>query len=95
MYAHLVRFANATMLALAATAIGPTSQVHANAVADFYAGKTITITVGFTPGGGYDLYARLAAQLLGRYIPGKPNVIVSNMPGGGGLRAAIHLFNVA
>ena len=95
MHASMIRFANATMLALAATVTGPTSQVHANSVADFYAGKTVTITVGFTPGGGYDLYARLAAQLLGRHIPGKPNVIVSNMPGGGGLRAAIHLFNVA
>jgi tripartite-type tricarboxylate transporter receptor subunit TctC len=62
---------------------------------DFYAGKTITMTVGVGPGGGYDLYARLAAEFLGRHIPGKPNVIVVNMPGGGGLRAAIHLFNTA
>ena len=62
---------------------------------DFYKGKTITITVGVAPGGGYDLYARLAAEFLGRHIPGNPNIIVVNMPGGGGLRAALHLFNTA
>src|SRR5262245_44472705 len=96
MCASLLRFANATTLALAvALAIGPASPAHADPVAEFYAGKTITLTVGFTPGGGYDLYARLAAQFLGRHIPGKPNVIVSNMPGGGGVRAALHLFKVA
>ncbi len=95
MCASLIHFANATTLALAvALAIGPPSLAHADPVAEFYSGKTITITVGFTPGGGYDLYARLAAQFLGRHIPGKPTVIVSNMPGGGGVRAALHLFNV-
>jgi tripartite-type tricarboxylate transporter receptor subunit TctC len=92
----LFRFAHAAMLVLvAAFAIDRSPQAHAEPVAEFYAGKTITITVGFSPGGGYDLYARLVAQFLGRYIPGKPNVIVSNMPGGGGLRAAIQLFDVA
>ncbi len=73
----------------------PNDPAYAETVAEFYAGKTITITVGFSPGGGYDLYARLVAQFLGRYIPGRPTVIVSNMPGGGGLRAAIQLFNAA
>jgi tripartite-type tricarboxylate transporter receptor subunit TctC len=80
---------------VAALAIGRTTPAYAETVAEFYAGKTITITVGFSPGGGYDLYARLVAQFLGRYIPGRPTVIVSNMPGGGGLRAAIQLFNAA
>lgn len=61
----------------------------------FYAGKTVTITVGFSPGGGYDQYGRLAAEFLGRHLPGKPTVLVSNMPGGGGLKAALHLFNTA
>lgn len=63
--------------------------------APFYQGKTITITVGVAPGGGYDLYARLAAEFLGRHIPGRPAVVVVNMPGGGGLRAAMNLFNNA
>lgn len=86
-------FAKRTVSALA-MAIAP-SLALADPVAEFYAGKTITITVGFTPGGSYDFYARLAAQFIGRHIPGQPNVIVSNMPGGGGSRAALHLFNVA
>jgi tripartite-type tricarboxylate transporter receptor subunit TctC len=62
---------------------------------NFYQGKTITITIGVAPGGGYDLYGRLAAEFLGRYIPGNPNIVVTNMPGGGGLRAAMYLFNSA
>jgi tripartite-type tricarboxylate transporter receptor subunit TctC len=74
-------------LSFGARAAEPTS--------DFYAGKTITITVGVGPGGGYDLYARLAAEFLGRHIPGKPNIVVVNLPGGGGLRAALQLFNTA
>ena len=59
---------------------------------DFYAGKTISIIVGFGPGGGYDLYARLFARYLGNHIPGKPTVVVQNMEGAGGVRAANHVF---
>jgi tripartite-type tricarboxylate transporter receptor subunit TctC len=58
------------------------------AVADFYNGQTITVTVGFAPGGGYDIASRVVAKHLGRHIPGNPNVIVSNRPGGGSLVAA-------
>src|ERR1700722_19975372 len=54
---------------------------------DFYQGKTVIIFVGFTPGGGYDAYARLLAQFLGRHIPGKPSVVVQNLPGAGSLTA--------
>jgi tripartite-type tricarboxylate transporter receptor subunit TctC len=61
----------------------------------FYAGRTITIVVGYDVGGGYDLYARLAAQFLGRYLPGQPTVIVQNMPGAGGLKAARYLLDAA
>ena len=57
-------------------------------VADFYAGKTVTLTVGFAPGGGYDIASRIVAKHLGRHIPGNPNIIVSNRPGGGSLVAA-------
>jgi tripartite-type tricarboxylate transporter receptor subunit TctC len=59
---------------------------------DFYAGKTITIVVGFGPGGGYDLYARLIAGTLGKHIPGNPKVIVQNMDGAGSVRAANHVY---
>jgi tripartite-type tricarboxylate transporter receptor subunit TctC len=58
------------------------------AVADFYKGKTITLTVGFAPGGGYDIASRVVAKHLGKHIPGNPNLIVSNRPGGGSLVAA-------
>jgi tripartite-type tricarboxylate transporter receptor subunit TctC len=52
---------------------------------DFYKGKTVTLTVGFSPGGGYDLNARTVARHLGKHIPGNPNVIVQNMPGAGSI----------
>jgi hypothetical protein len=59
----------------------------------FYKGKTIRIIVGFGPGGGYDLYARLLARHLSDHIPGRPSVIVENMPGGGGgVRAANYVY---
>jgi tripartite-type tricarboxylate transporter receptor subunit TctC len=64
-------------------------------VASFYQGKTVTIYVGFGPGGGYDLYGRLVADYLGDHIPGGPDVIVENMPGAGGRLAAQHLYAVA
>src|SRR5438105_1419459 len=60
-----------------------------------YAGKTLTIVVGYKPGGGYDATARLLARHLPKYIPGKPTVIVQNMPGGNSIIAANHMYNVA
>ena len=63
---------------------------------DFYAGKTIKIVVGNPVGGGFlDLYARLVSRHLGIHIPGNPNIILANMPGGGGVAAANHLFQAA
>ncbi len=59
---------------------------------EFYRGKTISIVVGFGPGGGYDLYARLIAGTIGKYIPGQPSVIVQNMVGAGSIRAANHVY---
>jgi tripartite-type tricarboxylate transporter receptor subunit TctC len=67
----------------------------ADAVADFYKGKTVTLVVGYGPGGGYDVYARLIGRHLGRHIPGQPNVVVQNMPGAGSLRAVNWLNNLA
>jgi tripartite-type tricarboxylate transporter receptor subunit TctC len=68
---------------------------HADHVADFYRGRTVTLLVGYGPGGGYDLCARLVARHLGRFIPGNPTVVVQNMPGAGSLRAANHLYALA
>jgi tripartite-type tricarboxylate transporter receptor subunit TctC len=67
----------------------------ADAVADFYRGKTVTLAVGYGPGGGYDVYARLVARHIGRHIPGNPTVVVQNMPGAGSLRAVNWLYNLA
>src|SRR5919202_108547 len=67
----------------------------ANPVADFYRGKTITMIVGYTAGGGYDLYARALARHMGKHIPGNPGFVVTNMPGAGSLTAANYLYSVA
>jgi tripartite-type tricarboxylate transporter receptor subunit TctC len=64
------------------------AQFDEKAVAEFYRGKTITIVVGFAPGGGYDISARLLAKHMGKHVPGSPNVIVENRPGAGSLVAA-------
>lgn len=68
---------------------------HSNAAASFYEGKTVRIVVGYSPGGGYDLYARAVARHMGKHIPGSPGIIVENMPGAGSLISANHLFRVA
>src|SRR5919197_6440842 len=60
-----------------------------------FAGKTVTIIVGYKPGGGYDATARMLARHLPQHLPGKPTVIVQNMPGGNSIIAANHLYNVA
>jgi len=82
-------------LAAAALVAAAASSSHADPVADFYAGKTLRILVGFGPGGGYDLYARTLARYLGRHVPGGPTVVVQNMPGAGSLKAVNWLYNAA
>jgi tripartite-type tricarboxylate transporter receptor subunit TctC len=64
---------------------------YAQDAASFYSGKTVRIIVGFSPGGGYDLYARLLARHFGRHIPGNPTVIVQNMPGSASLKSVQYL----
>lgn len=66
----------------------------AHAAAD-YTGKTLRLIVGTSPGGGYDTYARAIARHMPKHLPGKPNLIVQNMPGAGSLIAANYLYNVA
>lgn len=63
--------------------------------AEFYEGKVATIIVGFTPGGTYDQMARLYARHMPRFLPGKPTILVQNMPGAGSLVATTHLANTA
>lgn len=80
--------------ALGLVAALATTVIPVGAGADDYAGKRITFTVGFGAGGGYDLFARFAADHLGRHIPGNPTVVVQNVPGAGGMRLANQLYNV-
>lgn len=63
--------------------------------ANFYEGKQIRLVVASAPGGGYDEYARLLAEHLADHIPGKPDIVVENMPGAGGLKAMNYIANVA
>jgi tripartite-type tricarboxylate transporter receptor subunit TctC len=67
----------------------------ADAVADFYRGKTVTLIVSGSAGGGYDTLARLISKFIGKHVPGNPSIIVKNMPGAGGLIATNHMFTVA
>ncbi len=67
----------------------------AQSVADFYSGKSINVLIGFSAGGGYDIYARTLARSMGRYIPGNPKLLPQNMPGAGSLKAANYLYSVA
>jgi tripartite-type tricarboxylate transporter receptor subunit TctC len=62
---------------------------------DFYAGKTIRVTVGFSAGGGYDTYARAVARHMGKHIPGNPTLVVDNMDGAGSLIAANYTYSKA
>ena len=64
-------------------------------VASFYAGRTVSIVIGYAAGGGYDDYARMLGRHIGRHIPGNPTVVVQNMPGAGSIRAANYLYGVA
>jgi tripartite-type tricarboxylate transporter receptor subunit TctC len=67
----------------------------ADPIADFYAGKQMTLIVGSDPGGGYDAQARLVARQLGRFIPGNPLVTVQNLPGAGGILATNRVCSTA
>jgi tripartite-type tricarboxylate transporter receptor subunit TctC len=66
---------------------------RADAISDFYSGKTITIIVGTSAGGGYDTYARVMSRYMSKHLPGKPRFIVSNMPGAGSNIMAAHVAN--
>jgi len=62
---------------------------------EFYRGRTITLAIGYAPGGGYDTYARLFARYFGRHVPGRPTVATQNVPGAGSLKLANDIVNTA
>ena len=86
------RWTAVSLFALAAALPQP---LRAQDVADFYRGRTVTLIVGYSSGGGYDTYARVLARHMGKHIPGNPTLVVQNMPGAGSLRSANYLYNVA
>ncbi|HEX2725966.1 MAG TPA: hypothetical protein VHN20_09125, partial [Beijerinckiaceae bacterium] len=83
------------LVAGAAGLTGLAGPAAAQSVEEFYKDKTLTIYVGLSAGGGYDINARLVAKHIGRHIPGNPTVVVRNMPGGGGLVMTNYVANVA
>lgn len=81
---------------VSALLLAPRAAFAQSAVAEpAFGRKPITLTVGYAPGGAYDLYARLVARSLGRHLPGKPSIVVQDMPGAGSLQAANYLYRVA
>src|SRR5262249_49080261 len=71
------------------------SFASAQSPADFYKGKNVEVDVGYSVGGGYDLYARMLARHMGKHIPGNPTIVPKNMEGAGSLRLANWIYNVA
>src|SRR5436190_23815178 len=74
---------------------GIATGAHAESVADFYRGQTITLLVGASTGGGYDTYARPVSRHLSRFIPGEPGIVIKYMPAAASLPAANTLYSVA
>ena len=86
-------FARLVSVALFALAAHPATKPAA--AQNFYEGKTVSLVVGTDAGGGYDIYGRSVARHIGRHIPGKPTVVVQNMPGAGSAKAAEFLYALA
>ena len=91
---RLGALATATPLLLV-LAIGGAAPASAQGADEAFKGRSITITIGFSTGGNYDLVGRLVARHLGRQLPGQPTVVPVNLPGAGGIRAANYLFAAA
>lgn len=86
------------ILGLAAAGLIATTSLSLAAddnVAAFYKGKTVTILIGSSPGGGYDLYGRMIARHISQHLPGNPTAVPANMPGAGSHTAAAHIYNAA
>src|SRR5215475_12806674 len=74
----------------------PAAAAQAQPADEFFRGKReLTLITSSSAGGGYDQYSRLIARHMTKYVPGNPNIVVQNMVGGGGIRAANYIYNVA
>lgn len=85
----------AAIVGLAASQVLAAAPAQAQGVDAFYRGKTITLQIGYPPGGGYDIYARHLARFYGRHIPGEPAVVAQNVPGAGSLKLTNAIYNTA
>lgn len=83
------------LLLAALLAAAPMQALRAQEAVPVFRGATITISIGYPPGGGFDLYARLLARTIGKHIPGHPSVIAQNVVGAGSLKLANSLYTVA
>jgi hypothetical protein len=93
---HMATLVNLVLACGAAlTAVSNATCARAQDSPDFYKGKTVSLYVGSTTGGVYDVYARLLARHMGQHIPGNPKILPLNMDGAGGLRLANFLYNAA
>ena len=93
--ATMLRMASASLFALCGLVATSVPQATADAVAEFYRARTVTVVVSSSAAGGYDTLARVIARHIGRHIPGNPAFIVRNMPGAGGITATNFLYNNA
>ena len=93
MFARYRRRAALAGLALFALALSPTAAAQDSTTA--FQGKTVTIVIGYAPGGLYDLTARLLSRHMGRHIPGHPTLVPQNMVGASSYKAIMHLYSVA
>jgi tripartite-type tricarboxylate transporter receptor subunit TctC len=72
-----------------------TAPAKSQTVEEFYKGKTVNLVIGYSVGGGYDLYARVLARYMSKHIPGNPTIVPQNMTGAGSMRAAQYVYGVA
>jgi tripartite-type tricarboxylate transporter receptor subunit TctC len=84
-----------TAIATLALLVCCSAHAQAQSVEEFYGKQTVTIITAFNAGGGNDIYCRLIARYLGKYIPGRPTVIAQNMPGAASIRAANYIWQAA
>src|SRR5712671_5541902 len=98
MHTYRSAFAGTTLLiriALVMLAAWPAA-ARAQSAEEFFRGrKDLNLITSSAPGGGYDSYSRLIAHHMAKYLPGNPTIVVQNMLGGGGIRAANHIYNAA
>jgi tripartite-type tricarboxylate transporter receptor subunit TctC len=83
------------LAAIVVAAMSLSTGARSAGVEEFYKGRTISLIIGYSADSGYDIYARMLARFMGKYIPGNPSIVSQNMPGAGSLKAAMYVHGVA